>query len=95
MGWCALIRRIHMDIHCRQHIGIEEGLYCDCVGGCDCVCMYTMYVRMYVHICVALLSRCVQQLKLTDLDTSQPSTVQYIVDHSRFTKLSGLSPIPI
>ena len=54
------------------------------------MCMYTMYVRMYVHICVALLSRCVQQLKLTDLDTSQPSTVQYIVDHSRFTKLSGL-----
>ena len=66
-----------------------------------CVCMYTMYmyvcmyVCMCIRICVALLSRCVQQLKLTDLDTSQPSTVQYIVDHSRFTKLSGLSPIPI
>ena len=23
MGWCALIRRMHMDNHCRQHIGYE------------------------------------------------------------------------
>ena len=64
MGWCALIRRMHMVNHCRQHIGKVVYTVTVCEVVTACICMYVcMYVRMYVHVCVVLLSRCVQQLK--------------------------------
>ena len=48
MGWCALIRRMHMDNLYRQHIGKEvyTVTVCEfvttrvCLHMCDCVCVF-------------------------------------------------------